>query len=85
MGAQFTAGFMLLANGNVRLRVYEGPTANGQPNAFDYQWEILAADWVTILTAVGADGAHAGTADVEDFTANYGKQAGQVGVLEAAS
>jgi hypothetical protein len=84
MPATYTAGFMQLANGNVRLRVYDGVTEGGNPTSFIYQWEIPAADWEAILVSVGGT-AHAGTADAENFDANYGKQAGQVGVLEAAS
>lgn len=81
MAASYTLGFMQLANGNIRVRVY---STDPSYSAFDLQWNIPSADWTTILTAVGGT-AHAGTADVENFTANYGKQSGQVGSLEAAS
>jgi hypothetical protein len=78
---KYTLGFMLLQNGNVRVRVYD--SANN--NTFIYQWEVLAADWISILTDAGAAAIHAGNVDVENVVANYGKQAGQVGVLEAVS
>lgn len=83
MAAPYTLGFMLLQDNNIRIRVYStDPTYS----AFDFQWNIPQTDWKTILTAVGTGtlGEEAGTVDVENFTADYGKSSGQVGSLEAA-
>lgn len=83
-GATYTLGFMQRTNGNMRVRVYDSPDKGV---TFAYQWDIPLADWNAILLAVGTGtgGAQVPAAGVENFTANYGKLAGQVGVQEAIS
>lgn len=85
MAAQFQVTGMKLSSGAIRVRVYDDPSGA----TFLYQWIISAADWITFLTGVGADAAHAGTAGTEYGLAIAsmitGKQAGQVGVQEGIS
>lgn len=83
MANVYTLSCMKITNpAGVRVRVYDGAT-----NTFIYQWVIPTADWNTVLAQVGtgSGGAQTGTADVPDFTPNYGKQAGHVGVLEGSA
>jgi hypothetical protein len=68
--------FMQTAAGDMRIRVHqkEGSANDG---GFDFQVDLTAAQWITLLTAVGADGAHAGTASVPAYTPD-GKSAGEL-------
>lgn len=84
MAAQYTLGFEQLTDSTIRVRVYDSPN---QGETFIFQWIIPVADWNSILAIIGTGTGGAqtpGAPSAETFIANYGKQAGQVGVLEGA-
>lgn len=63
--------------GNFRLRVHTNDY-NTDPNSFDYQVDITAAQWLAILNIVGVNGSvAAGTADTVAYSP-AGSRAGEL-------
>ena len=64
-------GFERMTSGNIRARVYMGkPTPAGSPTLTSFDWDVVftQAQWIAMLTAVYADGAHAGTLHLESLS-----------------
>lgn len=65
MAQQGYLEFVQLTSGKIQIRK---TNKNVNPEEVDFEVVLTAAQWITLITGVGADGLHAGVANTPVYT-----------------